>query len=107
MNVAELTAALEAEAANRRRAVRRHATPERLARAARIVIEQMESGVGAGPDDSTVDELLAMAIAEEGVSGIGTAVALWILEAVFSWAIRRAIQIWRNRHQTVTVATTG
>lgn len=98
MTANEIANILEAESRHRRGLIRNNATRERMERAARLVVERMESGVGAGSDDATVNELQAKAIEEEGVGSIGAVVASWILQIVFSWAIRRAIQIWRDWH---------
>ena len=97
MDITEIVDQLEQEAKSRHRHVRREATRERLERAARLAVQRMESGVeGSGGDDAMVDELRDQAISEESVGGIGTIVAVWVLQSLFSWAIRRSIQIWRG-----------
>jgi hypothetical protein len=98
MDIQTVADQLEREVQSRNRRVRSAATREHLERAARLAILRMESGVeSSGGDDALIDELQDQAISEEGVGGIGTLVATWILQSLFSWAIRRTIQIWRSR----------
>lgn len=98
MDVIQITDQLEKELRHRNRRVRDAGTRARLERAARLAVNRMEAGVeSAGGDDHLVDELRDEAIREEGVGSIGGMLAMWILQSLFTWAIRRAIQIWRGR----------
>jgi hypothetical protein len=98
LDIAPIVEQLEKELQHRNRRVREAGNRDRLERAARLAVSRLESGVeSSGGDSHLVDELRDEAIREEGVSGIGAVVAMWILQSLFTWAVRRAIQLWRDR----------
>lgn len=90
-----LTAVLFQEAKTRSKHIAENATWERCATAARITYDRKETQGFAGTDDQIIDELTNIAVGEEPHRGIGLAIGMWLLQAVLSWLIRRAIQHWR------------